>query len=195
MQPIVGIYQGTSYDDEDHKPYTAAVKVGLSSFFIKDGIGITRLTVKGGFMIIIVIDVLLIISIRLLNTPYDKVNSRASIVSFSTSFPGFTFRVCEVELLLSIGVMIVSKTVMFGLPKLEGSTSLDMGMFSFLFEKIMYDPRKASFEHSEQDAQVFKEINVLNGLLGSKGAVHVVGNEQHTEKTKDVIAYRHIIAY
>ena len=177
MQPIVGIYQGTSYDDKDHKPYTATVKVGLSSFFIKDGIGITRLTVKGGFMIIIAIDVLLIISIRLLNTPYDKVNSRASIVSFPTSFPGFTFRVCEVELLLSIGVMIVSKTVMFGLPKLEGSTSLDMGMFSFLFgmgpEKNMYEPRKASFEQSEQDAQVFRDVHALKDVLASKGAVHV----------------------
>ncbi len=135
MQLTVGIYQGASYDDEEHKPYTAAVKVGLSSFFIYVGIGITRLTVEGGFMFIIAIDVLLLISIRLLDTIYYKIDSRAGIVDFSTSFPGFTFRVCEVELLLSIRVMVVSKTVLFGLPKLEGSTSLDMGMFSFLFEK------------------------------------------------------------
>ena len=102
---------------------------------------------------------------------------------------------CKVELLMSIRVMVVSKTVLFGLPKLEGSTSLDMGMFSFLFEKNMYEPRKASFEQSEQDAKVFKDRHALKDVLGSKGAVHVVSNKQNTEKTEDVIAYWHIIAY
>ena len=143
-------------------------------------------------MIIIAIDVLLIISIRLLDTLYYKVNSRAGIVDFPTSFPGFTFRVCEVELLLSIRVMVVSKTVLFGLPKLEGSTSLDMGMFSFLFEKNMYEPRKASFEQSEQDAKVLKDMHALKDVLGSKGAVHVESDKKNTEKTEDTIAYRHM---
>ena len=50
MQLVVGIYQGASYDDEEHEPYAAAIMVGLSSAFIYVG---PSLAVKGGFMTIL----------------------------------------------------------------------------------------------------------------------------------------------
>ncbi len=37
MQLVVGIYQGASYDDEEHEPYAAAIMVGLSSASIYVG--------------------------------------------------------------------------------------------------------------------------------------------------------------
>ena len=68
----------------------------------------------------------------MLHTLYYKVSSRAGIVEFPACFSGFAFGVCKVELLMSVGIMVVCKTVMFGLPNLEGTTSFDMIMF-FLF--------------------------------------------------------------
>ena len=131
----------------------------------------------------------------MLDTLYYKASTRAGIVNLPAWFSGFAFGVCKVELLMSIRVMVVSKTVLFGLPKLEGTTSLDMIMFIFVFsrspEEGMYNPRKASFEQSEQDAQVLNGMHALTGLLGSKRAVHVESNDKNTEKTEDIIAYRH----
>ena len=134
----------------------------------------------------------------MLHTLYYKVSSRASIVDFPACFSGFAFGVCKVELLMSIRVMVVSKTVLFGLPKLEGTTSLDMGMFTFLFrrdpEKGVYKPNKASFEQSEQDAMVIDDVHALMDVLAFKGAARVTYEQQNTEKAEKsyyVVAYWH----